>query len=315
MSLPQFPDTPDGFTLDNSIYQILTSIAMEEVGLSHIINAEGEKLQYVLGTLEGFRPPTPPTIEQILEVNESVAEMLKQIGFNQMFLNAKMSEALKIYWKVLMNGDKDPDDKNPSDKDPDDNNPHDKDPGDKDPNDKDPGDTDLKDLENIGVGETVIIDGREWIKVRNYSLGGTNYVLLMLKNMIGPWNYGRSDQVELEYPNASIRGHVTGWYDNLDSPTLKKIATYAQAGSSPNQSWPSTSDTGIVALLPRKADVLTLPSAVRTTGQDYWLADWTCFNDACTYQAVVKWNGDSDIRGNESAHYARPIVWVNPRQI
>ena len=50
MSLPVFPDIPKDFTFEDSIFQILTSIAMEEIGLSHIINAEGEKLQYVLGT-------------------------------------------------------------------------------------------------------------------------------------------------------------------------------------------------------------------------------------------------------------------------
>jgi hypothetical protein len=96
MSLPNFPDVPKGFTFDNAIYQILTSIAMEEIGLSHIINAEGEKLQYILGTLPGQKAPNP-TIEQVLEVNQSVQEMLKSVAFNQMFLSQKMSDALKAY--------------------------------------------------------------------------------------------------------------------------------------------------------------------------------------------------------------------------
>jgi len=97
MSLPNFPDLPENFTYDKSINQILTSIAMEEIGLSHILNAEGEKLQYVLGTLEDFKPLEPPTIDQVLEVNESVKDMLQQVAFNQMFLSAKMSGALKSY--------------------------------------------------------------------------------------------------------------------------------------------------------------------------------------------------------------------------
>jgi hypothetical protein len=70
---------------------------MEEIGLSHILNAEGEKLQYILGTLEGSRPSVPPTIDQVVEVNQSVKDMLQQVAFNQMFLSAKMSDALKAY--------------------------------------------------------------------------------------------------------------------------------------------------------------------------------------------------------------------------
>jgi len=97
MSLPQFPTVPGNVNLEDSIVQILLSIAMEEIGLSHVINAEGEKLQYVLGTLSGARPTVPPTIEQVLEVNESVREMLQQVAFNQMLLNAKLSTALKAH--------------------------------------------------------------------------------------------------------------------------------------------------------------------------------------------------------------------------
>ena len=98
MSLPKFPDINVDCNIDHSICQILTSIAMEEVGLSHIINAEGEKLQYILGTLPGVKAPEPPpTVKQVLEINESVKDMLQQIAFNQMFLTAKMSAALKAY--------------------------------------------------------------------------------------------------------------------------------------------------------------------------------------------------------------------------
>jgi len=101
MSVPKFPNVPDGYNINDSIAQILTSIAMEEIGLSHIINAEGEKIQYVLGTLEdGQQLPQPPTLQQILEVNDSVKDMLGQVSFSQMFLMGKMQAALNAFQKT-----------------------------------------------------------------------------------------------------------------------------------------------------------------------------------------------------------------------
>jgi hypothetical protein len=99
LSLPTFPDKPEGYTVEDSISQILTSIAMEEIGLSHILNSEGEKLQYILGTLENVKLTETPTIAEILEVNESIKEMLEAVSQNQMFLFAKMTSALSAYFK------------------------------------------------------------------------------------------------------------------------------------------------------------------------------------------------------------------------
>ena len=78
---------------DEAINLILSSIAMEELALSHIINAEGEKIQYALGTLEG-QPPVSATIDDILKVNNSVKNTLEASAKNQLILREKMSEAL-----------------------------------------------------------------------------------------------------------------------------------------------------------------------------------------------------------------------------
>ena len=49
MSLPSFPNVDPPVQREDAVNQILSSIAMEELGMSHILNAEGEKLQYKIG--------------------------------------------------------------------------------------------------------------------------------------------------------------------------------------------------------------------------------------------------------------------------
>ncbi len=94
MGLPTFPQAPGSMTREDALNQILSSIAMEELGLSHILNAEGEKVQYVLGTLEGSNGLNP-TLEQLLQINDSVQRTLSTAMQNQMFLQNKMAAALK----------------------------------------------------------------------------------------------------------------------------------------------------------------------------------------------------------------------------
>ena len=96
MSMPKFPTDTGNLTRDNVINQILSSIAMEELGISHVLNAEGEKMQYVLGTLEGVAPLTPaPTVDQVLQTNDSIQQTLGAVATQQLFLKTKMSDVLE----------------------------------------------------------------------------------------------------------------------------------------------------------------------------------------------------------------------------
>ena len=94
MSLPSFPNIDPPIQRENAVNQILSSIAMEELGLSNILNAEGEKLQYILGTLPGLSGPAA-TVEDVLSANESVRDLLNTAVQNQLFLKSKMQEALE----------------------------------------------------------------------------------------------------------------------------------------------------------------------------------------------------------------------------
>jgi hypothetical protein len=169
----------------------------------------------------------------------------------------------------------------------------------------------MDDLINIGNGGIVVIDGKEWIKVRNNSPRGSNYVLLMSKEVIGPWSYGSDNKTNLEYADSSIRNNVTGWYDTLDSPALKAMAVQALVGTAPNESWPAVGDTGIIAHLPRKIDFQNLSVFVRVIEDiEYWLANPACIDNACVYQETVRPDGEYGKKANDAKVYARPIVWV-----
>ena len=94
MSMPSFPAVDPQIDREDAVNQILSSIAMEELGLSHILNAEGEKLQYILGTLPGLSGP-PATVSDVLAANESVRGLLETTVQKQLFLRAKMQGALE----------------------------------------------------------------------------------------------------------------------------------------------------------------------------------------------------------------------------
>jgi len=96
--MPTFPNQ-QGTSPQNAVAQIVSSIAMEELALSHILNAEGEKLQYALGTL-GDQPPAAPGTAQLVALNNSVKGMVSAVSLSQMFLLGKLSAAISAFEKL-----------------------------------------------------------------------------------------------------------------------------------------------------------------------------------------------------------------------
>ncbi|TCP70606.1 collagen-like protein [Baia soyae] len=82
-------------TREDAVNLLLSSIALEELGLSHIINAEGEKLQYVLGTLPGVSTPFQPSLSDLLTINASVRDTINAIGKKEYILNEKLENVLE----------------------------------------------------------------------------------------------------------------------------------------------------------------------------------------------------------------------------
>ena len=82
MSMPEFPNL-DHLTKEQAINSILTSIAMEEAALSHIINAEGEKIQFALAHKN-------TDIDKVIAINESVSSLLEKVFDLQLVLKSKL---------------------------------------------------------------------------------------------------------------------------------------------------------------------------------------------------------------------------------
>lgn len=78
---PPFPPEPHC----GGIYEVMHSIALEEAGISHILNAEGEKIQKAVAMSDN--------IEQLVCVNESVKRTLTQVTLLEGMLYSKL-EAL-----------------------------------------------------------------------------------------------------------------------------------------------------------------------------------------------------------------------------
>lgn len=98
MSYPNIPDVTPKIEIEREdvVNLILASIAFEELGLSHIINAEAEKIQYVLGTIDKDGVRINPTVDDLLKLDASVRKMLKDICKKEIILGYKLEEASSI---------------------------------------------------------------------------------------------------------------------------------------------------------------------------------------------------------------------------
>lgn len=79
MSMPVI--VPGTVTRPQAISDIIESVALEQTGLSHILNAEGEKIQAAVAN---------GTIDQMLAVNKSVQSMVNTVARLETVLQMKL---------------------------------------------------------------------------------------------------------------------------------------------------------------------------------------------------------------------------------
>jgi len=97
MSEPQIPER----TQEEALTDLLVSIALEETGLAHIINAEGEKIQAVAGLLEDQEISPEEAIEQQEAISKGLREPIKQ----QILLQFKLEDVLDFKEELELNNE------------------------------------------------------------------------------------------------------------------------------------------------------------------------------------------------------------------
>lgn len=89
--MPTIPNITPTISLKrcDSINLLLSSIALEEIGLSNILKAEGKKMDYFLQT-------NPVCINDYLRLNESINRTLRTVVKSQVLLGLKLEEVAEI---------------------------------------------------------------------------------------------------------------------------------------------------------------------------------------------------------------------------
>jgi hypothetical protein len=92
MSMPTIPKEPHRPNLKEVTIDLLESIALEEIALSHIMNAEAEKIQAFVGKCCDF--PTHPDSHEIIKFNKGVNQLLETIVMKEWLLLNKLESVI-----------------------------------------------------------------------------------------------------------------------------------------------------------------------------------------------------------------------------
>lgn len=116
MGFPNIPDINPVFEIDRDevIDLILASIGLEELSLAHLINAEAEKIQRALGTLQipgttgeetdDFFGSLVTDLDGLLAINRSVNKTMKFLVHKEFLLLTKLEDVLDFSEEENGNG-------------------------------------------------------------------------------------------------------------------------------------------------------------------------------------------------------------------
>lgn len=97
MSYPNFPHINPEITLtrDDAINLLLSAVAMEELSLTQILAAEGEKMKYALGTLPGAES-SGMAVDELMTIDQSVKGTLDTAIRLEMLLQSRLETLLNV---------------------------------------------------------------------------------------------------------------------------------------------------------------------------------------------------------------------------
>lgn len=104
MSMPQIPENKHRPNLHDTIIDLLESIALEEMSLSHLLSAEAERIQAFVGKNQDF--PTSSSTNEILCFNKTSSNLLDTIVMKEWILYKKLLAALEVLHKIHFCRDK-----------------------------------------------------------------------------------------------------------------------------------------------------------------------------------------------------------------
>ena len=92
MGMPNIPDIKPKIeiTFEETITLLLASIALEELSLAHIMNAEAEKIQEIVKT------PCNNKLCDLVTIDKSVERMMRDVIKKEMLLEFKFENILEL---------------------------------------------------------------------------------------------------------------------------------------------------------------------------------------------------------------------------
>jgi hypothetical protein len=92
--MPKIPEEKFRPSLPETIIDLIKSIALEEVALSNLINAEAEKIQAFVG--KDFDFPTTPSSKEIIDFNQTINRIMDTVLMKEFLLLKKLETVIRI---------------------------------------------------------------------------------------------------------------------------------------------------------------------------------------------------------------------------
>lgn len=92
MSMPQIPESKNRPNFEETIIDLLESIALEEIAISHILNSEGERMQSIIKKFSN----NEICINQLHSSCSSTREMINTLIMKEWLLYNKMNSVIEM---------------------------------------------------------------------------------------------------------------------------------------------------------------------------------------------------------------------------